>query len=614
MLVGMRGNAQEFPVIPYVDPSQLAVPWGWHSFYKQPWRAYMETRSGYSFLQGIGVNYNAPSNDELAIRTLTAAGVKAVRYQIGWGSVNWNETALLQDSKIRNTLTLFKKYGLRPTILLNAHHGFPCPLKSFSRVLITNAPLNSKTVTLDDVNGIVPKYTGLSNLTGYKAAEVFITSVNATTHMCKLSHPLPVSLFAGNSVSLATLKYRPLFPVGNLNYVKTIDGWKKYALLICSTAKSCGIQNFDLEIWNELSFGSNFLNINNYYQPPAVNFPQTDYLLSGGHLWEMAAHTISAVKAKYPAVNLIWGFSNSSFFHTPADKLPTSTSGKSYHPYGVGTRSMPAQEQNPPMNLEGYTPGMDIRMPEGWANSFQQTESLIRLINPVDRIRHPDGTVRLLHYMTEHGVYPPECGVNNPQNAWDLKAKVAVRAYPFWLNKGIDMLGYYDAYDPNEVGFGLLPPAMVTMASNTPFDQIATPPLKAMQNLTKTFADSVVIANPVQLSVNVTAVDTQSAVFPGDNTHPPLWERDMLTLLPFHVSAHKFIIAAYTMTFDINALAQEASYRLVVGGCQHTPIDAKLYDPLTVSTLPLQIISTNSDGLIVQLSVTNTPRLLIITL
>ena len=88
----------------------------------------------------------------------------------------------------------------------------------------------------------------------------------------------------------------------------------------------------------------------------------------------------------------------------------------------------------------------------------------------------------------------------------------------------------------------------------------------------------------------------------------------MLTLLPFHVSAHKFIIAAYTMTFDINALAQEASYRLAVGGCQHTPTDAKLYDPLTDSTLPLQIISTNSDGLIVQLSVTNTPRLLIITL
>ncbi len=39
---------------PYVDPSQLDVPFGRHDHYKQPWRAYLETRSADSFLNGMG--------------------------------------------------------------------------------------------------------------------------------------------------------------------------------------------------------------------------------------------------------------------------------------------------------------------------------------------------------------------------------------------------------------------------------------------------------------------------------------------------------------------------------------------------------------------------------
>src|SRR5258708_5497854 len=57
---------KEYPVDPYVDPTQLNLPWGAIDFYKQPWRAYMQTKSGYDFLQGIGINYNLPGNDDVA--------------------------------------------------------------------------------------------------------------------------------------------------------------------------------------------------------------------------------------------------------------------------------------------------------------------------------------------------------------------------------------------------------------------------------------------------------------------------------------------------------------------------------------------------------------------
>ncbi len=609
-----HSEAQEYPVRPYVDANQLNVPWGWHSFYKQPWRAYMETRSGYNFLQGIGVNYNLPANDELAVRSIAQAGIKAVRFQIGWGSVNWNETAFIQDTAIRNILQLFKKYNLRPTILLNAYQGVPCPMQTLSRTITKSAPKNSRSITLDSVTGIVPKYTGLSNLTGYTAAEVFIIGINTATHVCQLSRPLPIAIAANKQVALNTLKYRPLYPSGNSNFNTTVGGWNKYALLVCSTLKSCGIVDFDLEVWNEITFGSAFLNINNYFSPGTVNFPKADFLHSGGHLWQLAAHTISAVKAKYPSVRMIWGFSNTTFFHTAIEDLPNSADGQSYHPYGVGTRSFPAQEQSPAMNVEGYTPSMDVRIPEGWAQEFHQTESLLRLINPADRLRHPKGTAHFYHYMTEHGVSPKECNITDPAKAWDLKTKVALRAYIFWLHKGMDMLGYYDAFDSSEIGFGLLPSTFLSKPVSVTFDQIATPPLRAIQNLTNAFAQSVAIANPNQLAVDVTALGDQSQIFAGDSSHPPLWSREVCTVLPFQVSANKYIVALYTMTFDITAPAEEASYRFAVTGCGQQPNDVQLYDPLTDTSIPIPVTSVNSDGATVELSISNTPRLLIITL
>src|SRR5438132_14170940 len=54
----------EYPVVPYIS-KQIhldALPWGAQSFYKQPWRGYLETVAGSQFLSGIGINYNAPSD------------------------------------------------------------------------------------------------------------------------------------------------------------------------------------------------------------------------------------------------------------------------------------------------------------------------------------------------------------------------------------------------------------------------------------------------------------------------------------------------------------------------------------------------------------------------
>lgn len=80
-LLGFPGRARtdEFPVEPYTDPGQLNVQWPKHSHYKQPWRGFLETRSGYDFLRGIGINYHVPGNDAVAVRSPCPLRLRGVR-------------------------------------------------------------------------------------------------------------------------------------------------------------------------------------------------------------------------------------------------------------------------------------------------------------------------------------------------------------------------------------------------------------------------------------------------------------------------------------------------------------------------------------------------------
>lgn len=607
--------AGESTVSPYIDPSQLDVPWPAHSFYKIPWRAFLDTKSGYDFLQGIGINYNVPENDELAIRLLAEAGFKTFRIEIGWGNVSWDETRLNNQERFEKILSLCKKYHIRPTILLNAHHGVPCPIKFFTVKLLASAPKGSRIIHLADTSNIVPERSGLSNLTDYWAGEVIITSVDLHTGECQLSKPLPKDLRAGEEVLIATLKYLPLHPVGTPEFEETAGGWVKYAILVCDLLNKMGFDSFDIEIWNELTFGSNFLErgINNYYDPPKVQF-KVDFLHPEGHAWELARRTISAIKEKFPQVRCIWGFSNTTFFHTPIEELPPMTDGQSYHPYGTGTRKFPEGEQyrdKPELNVDGYSPTFIMRMPEGWAHTFLQTESLMRLINPDARLRHPPQTERFYHYITEHGVVPPECDINEEESAWLLKAKTLLRSFCFWLNKGIDVMHYFCAYDQSPLGMGLLPPQLPSLSPDTDFQKSATLPLKVLKNIVTIFKDSIPLKKTDSLEVNVTVLGKQGIIFEGDEKHPPLKHSDVFAFLPFQLKEGRYAIAVYVMTYDVTKPMQEERYRLEIKGVGKPIRQVRLYDPLTDKYVTLRVIQTGK-SVIVEIPVLDYPRLLLL--
>ena len=369
---------------------------------------------------------------------------------------------------------------------------------------------------------------------------------------------------------MATLKYAPLHPVGSPEFDETSAGWVRHALHVCRLAEQAGVKQYDLEIWNELTFGTHFLDINDYYgkDSPKVTAPQPDFLNQGGRCWELAQRTTRAVRRDHPNARIIWGFSNTTFYHCPVDRLPPGTDGQSYHPYGTGTRRFTGvQERRDQASLEDFNPAYTMRMVEGWAPTFVQTECLIRHLRPDVRLAaRPPGVERFHHYMTEHGVLPPECGVNDEAGAWRLKALCATRSFSLWLNKGVDVLHYFVAHQDDATSFGVLPAKLAALPADARFDEVATPPMRAVANLVGAFAGSVPMAETDPLGVEVISLGPQSKVFDGDATHPPLWHREVLAVLPFQVHPGKHAVVVYVMTRDATKPMAEEPYRLVIKG------------------------------------------------
>jgi len=355
---------------PYEDPRQAKIPFGLVSYYMEPWRSYMDTWSGEQWKGFAGANFNAdPKYAPALARVLSKAGIRTLRIEIGWGGLNWNDQIPGDQQLHMDPLfAACRKYGMRPMILLNANHGAPCPMRDVPVTLTSDAHKGDKVLHLTAGTTVKIGYTGVRSSQGI-AAYPFIVKVDpdGTAH---LSAPLGDDIKAGN-VNLQELKYQPFqgdhladgTPVPACQ--ETFDGWIKYVSAVAAYARfamgTTGAPDagFDLEVWNEQTFGSNFLNIDNYYDTPPqyktyknnwvyvykktrpltpserpdaqTDFEQGNY----NAILPMTVDFMQEHKAQYPGVKVISGLSNQEPFSS-GSTIWDGQAGLSRHYYTGG--------------------------------------------------------------------------------------------------------------------------------------------------------------------------------------------------------------------------------------------------------------------------------------
>ncbi len=224
--------------------------------------------------------------------------------------------------------------------------------------------------------------------------------------------------------------------------------------------------------------------------------------------------------------------------------------------------------------------------------------------------RHTQVNVLTHHYITEHGVVPAECGVTDTDEAWRVKTYCALRSFCLWMNKGIDVLHYFQAAD-KPGGMGLLPFDISQLPADARWNNVATPPMRAIQAMRDVFAGAEPVETPLRLDVDIESMGPIGQIFAGDGDHPPLTHQEVLAFLPFQTNARRLVIPIYVMTYDVTQPMPEETYQVTIKGLDAKAKSIRLIDPITGRRE--QLPSTgDAASLRVEVKVADYPRLLVV--
>ncbi|MDJ0742747.1 MAG: hypothetical protein QNJ32_05220 [Xenococcaceae cyanobacterium MO_167.B27] len=624
---------------PYTDSSYLTnVPFGSHSHWLQPWRAYLETVPATAFLDGVGLVWNQKNgrNPELFAKMLSKNGIHQVRFQINWSTLDYDDETKLKatrETEYKQRLVALKKYGIRPLILLNAHHGTPCPFKSSKYTLANDASAGDVKVHLENTEGLKVNYSGISNLSKYWAAEAIITDISDNTII--LSKPLPEDIKAGKSVRIATLKYRPFSVPGSKDYEETMEGWKRYVgnvakftTEVLGTTQSSD-KGFDLEIWNELTFGSNFLYINRYYANEPYDYKEKSIW---SNLVQETADYVEANSANFQGVKITNGFSNTIPWPASSEQ-PKRINGISKHPYRK--RNYYPEDENKhtkPLNMIGkrsnFVPSYSTLFPEYQATALRSA-TIIRDMGPITSkingkehgryARGIDDEVRV--WITETNINPTwiESEITE-ERAIKLKAKTTSRYFCFYLNKGAKRVYLY-GMSGGDKGWGIIKQSFINYAKdNTAYpandSEYTSSALETLSNIVTKMSNEIdrnlIDTRPLEIESIKDWHNNYQFLGNGDEAHPNLYDREVFTFLPFQVNSQKFVIPYYVMTRDIGKAVTPEDFTVTIKGVQGTNALVTGYDPINDIDIPVTVKKRTKSSLSLKLSTTDYPYLLTI--
>ena len=611
---------------PYEDKTQADIPFGRRSFYLTPWRAYMDTWPGSRLLESSGINFNVDAKEADATAEMIAeAGIRSARIEIGWGSFRYDDPTKFPDEtakRLTTILTALKKQSIRPVLLLNANSGGPCPLKTSRVRVVTSAAAGSRTITISagDVDAVVPGYTGLTGM-AYQTAYPLITAIDKTTGVCTLSAPLPKPLVDGDR-DLTTLKYRPFsgpeYADGTANPAaqETLEGWKKYVLAVCYFARDIvgdvvsNDSGFNVEVWNEYTFGSQFLDIANYYSP-APKF-KSELTYSGYNQTRTGVEVILPVtidlvnnpNSGLIGVGVINGFANQRPWDNGVEAWPGQM-GFSRH-YYTDLDTMPFSKHNDPSPNNGplsalgqpdgkpdgkdwntvvpgtfFVPTENVSMPEKWHYGYK-TEFISRDLQPFPgamknhfRFAAPDSGRPAQVWMTETNTWrrpwmnaviaAAGCKEDDPGAvalSHAVAARALLRSLVFQSHKGVKTMDLFAAKE-DDLGFAFLPSSFyAALAANNyalsdKVKALAGPQWTVLKRLTALFSTNGRVQVPVTVPRRIGVAELVEykprLVFRGDGTlaHPDRFNRDDFACLPFQMSENRFVIGYYVVTHNM---------------------------------------------------------------
>ena len=102
----------------------------------------------------------------------------------------------------------------------------------------------------------------------------------------------------------------------------------------------------------------------------------------------------------------------------------------------------------------------------------------------------------------------------------------------------------------------------------------------------------------------------ETKVFEDDASHPPLWHRDVLAVLPFQVNPHKHVVAVYVMTRDALKPFQPETFQLTFDGVKGNRVEA--VDVLSGAPVAIQAKTLEANKIQVTLAVTDKPTVITI--
>ncbi len=626
-------------------PAPVTALWtGSHSHWMQPWRPMLATRTIDEIRNGLGIQNNDVDHpDSLAM--FAAIGFRHTRMGVNWSFVSMREPDLVtHDDAIATTIRYARAAraaGLRPIVVLQAFSQAPCPHETRTIVLAEAANAGDRTLTLETVDGMVPGHSGLTAwwqtggsvmvanyiTPGRLMGAVLFTGFNG--RVAHLSRPMPVAIEAGSRLVIDTLAHAPFGRPETAAYADTMRGWHAYVGAVgrfmqgvLGTANAAD-RGYDLEIWNEVTFGSEFLDINNYYDPPP-----------GPAAQENGGPAITPARGRAPAAggeaggDLFRGGRGADGFAsvTPqpaASREPPRVSALTKHPYPT-PQSYPAAD-NGQGGLDRFgqptrfVPRYTMYAHEWFSTAispFTLARDIATTPNNFGGVMHGtdartvDGVVSpVTVWMTEIGTAANVVGVTDPARRMRLLAKGTLRALFFNLGIGVERVYLFRGVGGLDF-FALVPPE----APTTP-----TLPLVALRRALDAMRPAPGEGSPAKRHFAHTLAfrdgATPTRLFAGNGTPgcPDMVRGDDLVVVPVAIGERRTAFIAWFIGLDMRDTMPPVSVTLRLTGLGRTISGVTVLDPIA-GRASAAAHAVDADGaLSIDTEIDDVPRILVVT-